>query len=197
MPYVIINRDRIEVAGTVSSATIAAQIQHVYFKDEKTIVVTPQEGKSFSQLTAEELDQLLRKLGVPGAAMDDADYPTQMAWLKYWCENAPITDPNQEALDYIQGILRNERDLTPPAEPVEKPKREPKPSTGDGAPSPKGSTGKVWEIADSHYHNVAEDGGSVDVKALRTAVIQACIQAGINEATAGTQWSKWKKSKGL
>lgn len=50
------------------------------------------------------------------------------------------------------------------------------------------STGKVWEIADSHYgEGIPIDG------AFRTKVIETCVTAGINPATASTQFGKWKK----
>jgi hypothetical protein len=51
------------------------------------------------------------------------------------------------------------------------------------APS-KGATAKVWEIANSLPG------------ADRKAIMAACISAGINPATAGTQYSKWRKANG-
>ena len=57
-----------------------------------------------------------------------------------------------------------------------------------GKPSPSGATGKVWLIADRVYGQSGLD---------RKAIIDACIAEGINPATAGTQYSKWKKAKGL
>ena len=57
---------------------------------------------------------------------------------------------------------------------------------GQGGPSSapsKGATAKVWEIAD----RVGPD---------RKAIIDACIAEGINQATAATQYSKWKKARG-
>lgn len=50
------------------------------------------------------------------------------------------------------------------------------------APS-KGATAKVWQIADSMPG------------ADRKAIINACVAAGINESTAGTQYSKWRKAR--
>lgn len=61
-------------------------------------------------------------------------------------------------------------------------------TVGSSQPSPKGATGKVWEIADAQ---VAATGG-----VSRPAIIAACVAAGINSATAGTQYSKWKKARG-
>lgn len=63
-------------------------------------------------------------------------------------------------------------------------------SQGDAAGSAptKGATARVWEIADGV---VAK--GSWD----RNSIIAACVAAGINQATAGTQYSKWRKARGL
>jgi hypothetical protein len=56
---------------------------------------------------------------------------------------------------------------------------------------PKGesTTGKVWVIADKLF---AEHNGMPP----RDKIMAACVEAGINPATAATQYSKWKKSKG-
>lgn len=66
-----------------------------------------------------------------------------------------------------------------------------KPDGAVSAPSPKGATGKVWEIADGMHAEtplMASD---------RARVIAACQAVGINPATAATQWSKWKKARGV
>lgn len=55
------------------------------------------------------------------------------------------------------------------------------------APS-KGSTAKVWTIADA----AVAQSGAVD----RGAIIAACVEQGINKATAATQYSKWRKARG-
>lgn len=49
----------------------------------------------------------------------------------------------------------------------------------------RGATAKVWEIADGIG------------KADRNAVIAACVAQGINSSTAATQYSKWRKTRGL
>lgn len=56
---------------------------------------------------------------------------------------------------------------------------------GGGAAPVRGATAKVWEIADGVG------------KADRNAIIQACVAQGINPSTAATQYSKWKKARGL
>lgn len=67
------------------------------------------------------------------------------------------------------------------------------------APKPGGTTARVWEIATAAYAKKA-DGGivlDIDIKALRTEVINACTDEGINPGTAATQFGAWKKSKQL
>lgn len=62
-------------------------------------------------------------------------------------------------------------------------------SPGPASAPVKGATAKVWEIADSHYQAAGE--------ARRKEIIGACEAAGIHPATAATQYSKWKKARGL
>lgn len=72
------------------------------------------------------------------------------------------------------------------------PKVERAPREPSSAPSPKGATGRVWLIADRVHQ---ENGGGAIDKVLRTKIIEACVAEGINAATAGTQYSKWKATK--
>lgn len=82
-----------------------------------------------------------------------------------------------------------ERDTQPTPSGAPKAPRPPK-DPSDSAPSApvKGATAKVWEIADGY---VAEKG-----PINRSEIIARCKQAGINAATAATQYSKWKKARG-
>lgn len=67
-------------------------------------------------------------------------------------------------------------------------------ATSSTPSAPKGgTTARVWAIADA----VAEEKGTGDIKALRAAIIATCEAEGINKSTAGTQYSKWKRAKGL
>lgn len=68
----------------------------------------------------------------------------------------------------------------------------PKAPTAPGVKPAKGSTGKVWDIAD---RVMAETGLVIGNKQLRTAIIEACKLEGINEGTAATQYGKWKATK--
>lgn len=62
--------------------------------------------------------------------------------------------------------------------------------SGGGSTAPvRGATAQVWAIADTFLN---EKG-----RADRAAIIGLCVAAGINAATAGTQYSKWKKARGV
>lgn len=59
-------------------------------------------------------------------------------------------------------------------------------SSGPGNRPKEGTTtGRVWEIADNMPN------------ASRSDIIEACINEGINKATASTQYGKWKKGVAL
>ena len=58
---------------------------------------------------------------------------------------------------------------------------------GSGKAPSKGATKKVWDIADQVYGERGLD---------RAAIMAACEAAGVNKATAGTQYSKWRKTRG-
>lgn len=60
-------------------------------------------------------------------------------------------------------------------------------------PPKSGATKRVWEIADAYFAKM----GVADLKLMRKAVIAAAEAEGINSGTAGTQFGKWKATKGL
>ncbi len=65
-------------------------------------------------------------------------------------------------------------------------------------PSPKGATGRVWEIADACIIEggyALSDKPIINLKSFRSIIINKCVEAGINAATAATQYSKWKATK--
>lgn len=80
---------------------------------------------------------------------------------------------------------------TPPKAPPAK--RAPAAPSGPATRPKGGSTARVWELADLELSEL----GSIDMKALRKAVIAACEAEGINSSTASVQYGKWKSSKGL
>lgn len=66
-------------------------------------------------------------------------------------------------------------------------------SSGSVAAPTKGVTARVWEIASELEEKLSGQPGA----ALRPAIIAECERQGINAATAATQYSKWKRSRGL
>lgn len=62
----------------------------------------------------------------------------------------------------------------------------------NGVTRPKSGTktGRVWEIADAQSANRGKP-------ALRKDVIAECVSEQINEATAATQYGRWRKYNGL
>ena len=63
--------------------------------------------------------------------------------------------------------------------------RVPRATGAPAMPRKAGATKRVWEIADEN------------TGATRQQLIAICVAEGIAAATAGTQMSKWKKSKGF
>lgn len=79
-----------------------------------------------------------------------------------------------------------------PLPPRDEPKTERtarEPSGPSQRPKAGSSTGKVWDIADEVSQTIT------DAKALRKAVIDRCVQEGINQSTASVQFGKWKNSQ--
>jgi hypothetical protein len=70
--------------------------------------------------------------------------------------------------------------------PVQRVAREAGPATKYTRPPEGTTTARVWSIAD----RLAEQGTTG-----RREIIAACVEAGINVATAGTQYSKWKGAR--
>lgn len=64
------------------------------------------------------------------------------------------------------------------------------------------ATGKVWELADTHYALLYSAGSVAALnvqlagnKAFRRQVIELCVDAGINPSTASVQFGKWLSSQ--
>ncbi len=84
----------------------------------------------------------------------------------------------------LEALQRGEEGEAPPKAPSHR------------SPPQKGATGRVWEIADNLI-DLYMDKTNIDLKELRRKVIAACEAEGLNPGTAGTQFAKWKKDKGL
>lgn len=187
--HCIIDRDLQQIVAKVEKADHAVMMELVYYKDSPTIVCNTDVRADWSKLDRMEALMLLKHH--TGIVEDIHNYPAILDAVIAFAQNFPLTNVNVQSLEYSAGIMR-EQVLKPPSTPLVSDDR-PASKPSNQAPSPKGATGRVWEIAEAVLTTV----GSTDMKALRAAVIKGCTDAGIHEATAATQWSKWKKSKGL
>jgi hypothetical protein len=82
-------------------------------------------------------------------------------------------------------------------DPLPQPEKPGKKSTQSGAAKPVSrpkagtTTGNVWDACD--WWLSENPAMSINDKEFRTGLIKVCIENGINEATASTQFGKWKK----
>ena len=71
----------------------------------------------------------------------------------------------------------------------------PKPKGPVARPKAGTATGRVWDIADKVWEEVAKLDYALDKKVIRSKIIEQCTEAGINPATAQVQFGKWKGTK--
>lgn len=77
-----------------------------------------------------------------------------------------------------------------------KPEKQPRaPAAPSERPKAGTTTAKVWDIADALLKT--QKGKISDAKSFRTAVINECVEAGINSSTASVQFGKWKSSTSI
>lgn len=104
-------------------------------------------------------------------------------------------------LDQLQRMvaeLPSADDAATPAPVVAAPKPIKAAAGNSERPKPDSVTGKVWTICDNvlNENGCSEgDANAFNWKALRAKIIAACEQAGINPATATTQFSKYKVAR--
>ena len=183
MKYMLIDVTTVEgtrflaVATTHEAPVLAAQYQQQGIK----VIAPPLEGRGFAKLESLQLQYLLwnsTQIAPP------EDYAECIRALLDYAEKLPVTEaPRPEGWQPPSVTSQLEGSTAPsaprqPREPGERPKA--------GS-----TTGKVWDIADKVFPTIS----SGDWKAIRTAIINACTAEGINEATAATQYSKWKAAK--
>lgn len=104
-------------------------------------------------------------------------------------------DELSDRFEIRDGVKRPKPDyrkrISQPINPPPAPKSSP---SGSPAVAPAGGkTARVWAIADAHLAKIGRALGKDD----RADIIRQCEAEGINPATAATQYSKWKRSKGL
>lgn len=90
---------------------------------------------------------------------------------------------------YNPNLDISDDDPLPPKDEPKQERAQREPSGPSQRPKAGSSTGKVWDIADEVSQTIT------DAKALRKAVIDRCVQEGINQSTASVQFGKWKNSQ--
>jgi hypothetical protein len=157
----------------------------------KKAIAPPLEGRSFSKLDKLQLQYLYYQLK---ATTPPEDYDLLVAECFLAVKSFQVDTESLDNLAKEVGKIWTQisPNLPPPegvvaeAAFVSRAEGEDK---DEQRPSPKGATGKVWLIADEFFSKT----GAID----RKGIIDACVAAGINQATANTQYAKWKKSKGI
>lgn len=204
--FIIIDRENLKFVGVGCSMQIASLMA---WNDHPNIAVLilPLEAKRyFAQLSRMELMMLYKnetgengslfevpalierlhqiadllpvdKRSFTGLSKASEGLPEMIAPPTVWKPEGHRADPTQQ---YASRPVA-------PAEARPKAPRDP-----SAKPSPRGATGKVWDIADRVWQ---ENGNGLITKELRTKIIVACEAEGIHPATAATQYSKWKATK--
>lgn len=202
MGWVVINGDTLQIVGKYREYgdIVVIEGSELKTRHEPAIVCHTESGADWSQLSQLEAGLLCKNLGIPFVL---GNYAQTLANLREYTDNldfAVVTAQQLELFNQKDEVLRNKYpDSNIDSKRVKSAPTpsQPKAPTQSRPPSSKGATGRVWTIADEEVRLIKEQGDTPDIKSLRKRVIEICVENGIHEATAATQWSKWKKDKGL
>lgn len=196
MNYMLIDLTELEQIKVILVAPLREMALHgrlAKLVSGRNVIGPPVEGRGFSKLTKEQLQYL------------------------YWntCEQTPPEDYSELVKGCLDVISKLPVDPTPLAKltadvaklcpddealyndageivpKTKKVKLNKEPRVGGEAkstPNPMSTTGQVWVIANELLAKCGE--GELPDRSL---IIEACIEEGINKATASTQYAKWKK----
>lgn len=149
-------------------------------------IAPPLAGAGFSKLEKEQLQYLYWNTT---QQTPPEDYGVLIQEMQKLAEAMPLDDTTLESLEHeVQMLYPDEaapRQASTPSAPRE-------PRVAGEAPKATSTTGRVWVIADKV---AADNPNNTDWKFLRAIIVNLCKQDGINEATAATQYSKWKAAK--
>lgn len=184
MKYMLIDITTPETTKVLAVAELQPSqlLGKIYQAKGLQVIAPPVEGRGFSKLEKLSLQYLYWNVC-------QETPPDNYAELINRClaviEKMPMDETPIATLQKEVARLYPEGTQFAPAEP--KAVREP----GEPSARPKGTstTGRVWEIADGLFTaagNTLPD---------RKSIIDACVAEGINQATASTQYAKWKKTK--
>lgn len=178
--YMLIDVTTVEGTRVLKVAGLRAVslLGKIYQAQGLQVIAPPMEGRSFAKLDKLPLQYLYWSVCQETPPEDYAELVKRcLAKLK----TLPVDDTPLPKLEAEVARLYPDGTLAPAAQPKD-------PNAPPSRPREAGATGRVWEIADGLF---AQVGGLPD----RKAVLAACEAAGINGATASTQFSKWKKAK--
>ena len=181
MKYMLIDTTTVETTRVLLVAGLREVELHgkLHRASGKTCIAPPIEGRGLAKLEKLPLQYLLWNM-FQMTPPDDYEELVKQAVARL--DELPLdTTPLRELERQVALICPAAEPVAEGGEPGEAPAR----------PRTAGATGRVWVIADE----VLQKRGGVIDKETRTQIIAACEVAGINAATAATQFAKWKKSK--
>ncbi len=195
MNYMLIDLTELEHIQVILVAPLREMALHgrlAKMVGGRTVIGPPVEGRGFSKLSKEQLQYLYWN------TCNEAP-PEDYAELVKGClaviEKIPVDPTPLNKLEATVQRLCPDEVVTLDDEGVKTTKIKRvvnKGSSGEntpkGAPNPMSTTGQVWTIANELLAKCAE--GELPDRKL---IIDACIEEGINQATASTQYAKWKK----
>lgn len=220
--FIVIDKTNLKMVAASSDHDTAGLIAWCDFPDVDISLVNTDDGRSWSLFNTEQMATLYTNMsgqaptGNYGACVDELraygaswpEYPVSKAILqaRYNALKASGADKISEA-DMAELHAKMQREALAAALEANKSgiasdaggesekgpiTAAPKPAKLPSAPRKPGATGRVWEIADNL---VAKS--MTDLKEIRKTLMAQCESEGINLGTAGTQFGKWKASKGL
>jgi hypothetical protein len=201
--YMIIDIRKLKVVQLGEMETICSK---QFLEDPEAAIWTLPVGygSSYSKLSAGQLDDLCKNEGIDSTSLSYKDKIITLRdhLIKRYKESAPLKHINYYEAEIRKKQAENPefyKQFEPVTTPVEtkrfsgaSPNKSNTPKASGPANRPAGgTTAKVWEIADAV--RLANTG--LTAKALRPLIIEECERQGINTATAGTQYAKWKNAQ--
>lgn len=199
--YILIDNERLKVMKAVTSLQAGEYWTEILCRNTDTTLDARDAKRFLTKYTDMELRMLY--YNATGKVLPpNTEYGPTLGFV--YKEVIQPTEIDQTPVSVLKDILGRdlEKDLPPVVHAPDNshtqavaPAKAKPASTGEGAPSkPRGgTTARVWELANGLYGQKA----GWDLKELRKALIDACTEEGINQSTAGTQWSKWKRHQNL
>jgi outer membrane murein-binding lipoprotein Lpp len=194
--YMVIDITTIEqtVIRFVAPRDAAIALGQIYMAEHpgRRCIAPPLEGRGFSKVDSQL--QLQYLFWNTFAQKPSEDYATLVKDCLSYAEKMDVTETE---LSVLHGQLAALGGAVAKAERKEqKAAKDPAaPATDKPAAPKKTSTcGLVWDLCDKVLNESKLDLSS---KELRSAIMAACEQEGVNKSTAAVQYGKWKASKNV